>query len=293
MATVSMIHSEPVPDGARHAAEFFSEHGWYLAPAVLNSQAINDARRAVEEHWAGHRDHPLEGARKGFVDWMPGDGEGTRNNEYFSLQNERVRSLAWSKDIGRIACEAAGIDSVRLFDDQMVVKPGMQTVAAVGWHVDGDYWGTCSSPNMLTAWIPLHDCPAEMGPLVVLDGSHRWSHLIDRSALSFHQRDMSALERYLTAQGYPFHPVTLDMKRGQFSLHHGRTIHGSFPNRGANPRMALAVHMQDGANRYRPSFGPDGRPIHLYNDSICRKTVDGLPDYTDESVFPCLWSRVS
>jgi hypothetical protein len=36
------------------------------------------------------------------------------------------------------------------------------------WHVDGDYWGTCSSEELLTGWIPFHDCPEELGPLAVI-----------------------------------------------------------------------------------------------------------------------------
>jgi ectoine hydroxylase-related dioxygenase (phytanoyl-CoA dioxygenase family) len=79
------------------------------------------------------------------------------------------------------------------------------------------------------------------------------------------------------------------MERGQISFHHSRTIHGSFPNRGNQPRVALALHMQDGANRYQPSLRSDGRPVRLFNDSICRQDSHGLPDYSDDDVFPVLW----
>ncbi len=30
--------------------------------------------------------------------------------------------------------------------------------------------------------------------------------------------------------------------------------------------------------------------VQLYNDRICRKDAHGNPDYTDDSVFPVLWS---
>ena len=279
-----------VPHGLEGAAEFYREHGWFVAPKVFSDELLDEAWRGLQEHWSGHRDEMLPGAGNGFADWMPGDGDGTRNNEYLSLQNARVRKLAWSPVIGQIACEVAGVNSIRLFDDQIVFKPGEQASSTVGWHVDGDYWGTCSSQQMLTAWIPLHDCTEELGPLVVLDGSHRWSHLIDRSALSFHQRDMGALERFVTSLGYQFKPVAMEMKKGQFSLHHCRAIHGSFPNRAQSPRIALAVHMQDGENEYRSAFRPDGRPISLFNDSICGKTASGSPDYRDGRVFPELWT---
>jgi ectoine hydroxylase-related dioxygenase (phytanoyl-CoA dioxygenase family) len=268
---------------------FYREHGWVITETVLENEEMEAALAGLEQHWAGHRDRTLPGARKQFADWMPGDGAGTRNNEYISLQNRLVSRLAWSPTIGAIAADAAGSEEIRLFDDQFVYKPGGQKNAVVGWHVDGDYWGTCSSQNMLTAWVPLHDCPEEMGPLVVLDGSHLWSHRIDRSVLSFHSPDMDALQRYVEGNGFEFKPVTITLKRGQFSLHHCRTIHGSYPNRSDRPRIALAVHMQDGANRYQAAVRPDGRPVSLYNDCICARTADGVPDYSDPSVFPALW----
>jgi hypothetical protein len=283
------LAKEATYESGSTAAEFYEQHGWFLAPPVLDDILLEQVRLGLEAHWSGHRDWALPGARTQFADWMPGDGDGTRNNEYLSLQNAVVRKLAWAAEVGRVACEVAGLSSVRLFDDQTVFKPAGQTAATVGWHVDGDYWQTCSSRQMLTAWIPLHDCPEEMGPLVVLDGSHLWSHLIDRSALSFHQRDMKELEGYVTSLGFEFKPVIMAMRRGQFSLHHCRVIHGSYPNRSAMPRIALAVHMQDGGNRYCPAFRKDGRPIQLFNDTICRRGEDGIPDYSDSDVFPELW----
>ncbi len=278
-----------VPTLSPAEVAFYREHGWLRTSTVLDPALLDEAQAAIEEHWHGHRDWSLEGARKHFADWMPGDGNGTRNNQYISLQNRRIRQLSWSPTVGRIAAAAAETGSVRLFNDQVVSKPGGQSGAGVGWHVDGDYWGSCTSQSMLTAWIPLHDCPEELGPLVVVDGSHRWSHLLDRSAFSFHSEDMSTLARHVEALGYEFRPVVIEMERGQFSLHHCRTLHGSYPNRSTRPRLATAVHLQDEANRYRPGRRPDGSPVTLFDDRICRRTAEGLPDFTDESVFPTLW----
>ena len=271
-------------------AAFYQEHGWVTTPTVLDNALIDEALAGLDQHWTGHRDRVLPGAGKHFADWMPGDGEGTRNNEYLSLQNRKVSRLAWSPTVGAIAAAAADTSEIRLFDDQIVNKPGGQTSAVVGWHVDGDYWGTCSSKNMLTAWIPLHDCPEETGPLVVLDGSHRWSHKVDRSILSFHSTDMDLLLRHVEGLGLEFKPVTISLQRGQFSLHHCLAIHGSYANRSDRSRVALAVHLQDGANQYQPATKPDGRPVQLYNDMICAKNAAGEPNYSDASVFPTLWN---
>lgn len=85
-----------------------------MARDVLDHGALDDAMLGLEQHWAGHRDHALPGAGKHCADWMPGDGDGTRNNEYISLQNNLVSRLAWSPAIGEIAACAAGSSVVRL-----------------------------------------------------------------------------------------------------------------------------------------------------------------------------------
>jgi hypothetical protein len=268
---------------------FYEEHGWIISPIQLDPALLTEAMVGLEQHWSGHRDHTIPDAGNAFSDWMPGMPEGTRNNEYLSLQNNRVRNLALAPEIGQVAAALTRSRAVRLFDDQMVYKPAGVSSAAVGWHVDGDYWQTCTSNNMLTAWIPLHDCPLEMGPLAVLDGSHKWSHLIDRSKLSFHSADFALLQSFVEDAGFEFKVVELAMQKGQFSFHHCRTLHCSRPNDGQRPRIALASHLQDDANRYRPATRPDGRRIELYNDRICRKAIDGDPDYSDPNVFPELW----
>lgn len=146
---------------------FYAEHGWLITEPVVAAAAIDETLRGLDQHWSFHRDRVPPGAGEYFPDRMPGDGDGTRNSEYISLQNELVSRLAWSVVIGEIAAATCGTSSVRLFDDQIVYKPGGQSEAVVGWHVDGDDWGTCSSRQMLTAWMSLHDCPEELGPLVV------------------------------------------------------------------------------------------------------------------------------
>ncbi|MEO8099660.1 MAG: phytanoyl-CoA dioxygenase family protein [Acidobacteriota bacterium] len=289
--TIAVQELESIAKVRAEDISFYDRHGWIVSPQPLPHHLLDGALQGLEQHWAGHRDHVLPGDGTGFGDWMPGDSSATRNNEYLSLQNTQVRTLALSPVIGAVAGALTGSRAIRLFDDQMVYKPGGQQESVVGWHVDGDYWGTCSSQNMLTAWIPLHDCPEELGPLVVLDGSHRWSHLIERSKLSFHKRDMQALARLVNDLGFEFKPVVIELQRGQFSFHHSRTIHGSYPNRGSRPRIAFAAHLQDGDNAYKAAFRSDGRPIELFNDRICSRDIHGMPDYEDPNVFPVLWSR--
>jgi len=55
------------------------------------------------------------------------------------------------------------------------------------------------------------------------------------------------------------------------SFHHCRMIHGGDVNRGAWPRTSIALHLQDGKNRYRPFLNERREPWHITNDDLCRK----------------------
>ena len=263
---------------------FFQTHGWFVTPPIVPVALLDRAMAGLVDHWAGHRDWPLP-ATAGYSDWMPGSGPGTRNNEYLSLQNGDVRALAAFPPIGDYAAALLQDSFVRLFDDQMVCKPPAATASAVGWHVDSDYWATCAAHEMITAWIPLDDCPIELGPLVVVDGSHRGPRPAPPGTLSFHKQDMSHAD-FATPDAL----VPMALKRGQVSFHHGRAVHGSYPNNGQRPRVAFALHMQSSRNRYRTALRPDGTPVRLFNDCLCSRDANGLPDYSDDRVFPRLGS---
>ena len=83
----------------------------------------------------------------------------------------------------------------------------------------------------------------------------------------------------------------LTMQKGQVSFHHCRTIHGSDINRARTPRLSLAVHLQDGANRWRKFLNPHGVAWEIVSDRMAARLPDDTPDYTDPAVFPVLWSQ--
>ncbi|CAN5757647.1 hypothetical protein BH23CHL8_BH23CHL8_07680 [soil metagenome] len=88
----------------------------------------------------------------------------------------------------------------------------------VGWHSDRAYWMTCTSPDMLTAWIPLHDCPEEMGPVTYIDGSHRWP--ISESMRHFNTADLDALQQETMGAGVDGLKRVMAVEKGQMAFHH-------------------------------------------------------------------------
>jgi ectoine hydroxylase-related dioxygenase (phytanoyl-CoA dioxygenase family) len=269
---------------------FYEEHGWYISKKVIPDQVIEEAIAGSQRYYRGERDMQLP-VNGGYSDWKPGDGDTIRNNEYTALQSRQLRKLALHPVIGAIAARLARTKLIRLLDDQLIYKPptGIKGESVVGWHADKAYWSNSSSNSLLTAWVPFHDCDEAIGPLAVLDGSHKWPGSQDMRL--FRDQNLEEIEQRLSQEGRKVTKVVMTLKKGQISFHHCWTIHGSQPNHSKSTRLSMAVHLQDEANHYQPYRNAKGEQIHLTQDSWCRKLPNGDPDYSDPEVFPALWEE--
>jgi hypothetical protein len=266
---------------------FYEEHGWYISPKVIPDEIIDRAIEGSEKFYHGERDRTLP-VSNGYSNWQPEDGDIVRNNEFVSLQKKELRLLALQPIIGAIAAKLSRSNTIRLLDDQLVYKPPKSINSTVGWHCDRAYWATCSSDKLLTAWIPFHDCDEARGPLVVIDRSHKWPGL--EHFRFFNNPDLTDLENKLRQEGKEVKKVPITIEKGQLSFHNCWTIHGSYPNKSDRFRLALAVHLQDGNNHYRPYRNQQGKEIHMFDEQLCRKLPNGDPDFSDSTVFPIVWS---
>jgi ectoine hydroxylase-related dioxygenase (phytanoyl-CoA dioxygenase family) len=271
--------------------ESYREHGYYVSRAIVPEPMLDEALRGMERFYAGDRDAPFPGkpgaAEQG---WTPAHGDVLRKNDYASLQVRELEWLVRYPMIGAVAARLSGTPLVRLWHDQLLYKPidRPDRPANVGWHTDRQYWRSCTSDRMITAWVPFHDVDEATGPLTFLDGSHRQPTAT--SDLDFFNHDLEGPERRLRENGHAVLKRGVTLRVGQVSFHHCRTVHGSGPNRGAVPRRSIAIHMQTGDNRYRLAHTHDGRIVEHPNDRLCRR-VGSVPDYTDPSLFPVLWDE--
>jgi ectoine hydroxylase-related dioxygenase (phytanoyl-CoA dioxygenase family) len=96
-----------------------------------------------------------------------------------------------------------------------------------------DYIHIQGTPDVWTAWIPLGDCPSEMGGLTVLAGSHRQGILpVTRS--------LGAGSLKTDVSGADGQWVTSPFRIGDVIFFHSHTIHQGIPNRSGN-RIRLSV----------------------------------------------------
>lgn len=266
---------------------FYEEHGWWISGPVLDGDLLEEAWLGVQRFHEGHRDAELPPAAA-FSDWQPGDPGPVRVNMHVGHRSAALRRVVLQPVLGAIAARLARTDRVRLFEDELIHKDAVPSALSggTGWHTDYSYTSTCSSPNTLTAWVPLHDVDRRRGPLVMLDGSHRWP-ATDHLRL-FHEQDLSGVLDRFAAEGLEVVEAPILLQRGQVSFHHCSTVHGSYPNRSTLPRVAVAAHLQDAANEYREYWNGDRR-IHHVLDDVCGRLPDGRPDYSDPTIFPTVW----
>ncbi|WP_034263000.1 phytanoyl-CoA dioxygenase family protein [Actinospica robiniae] len=283
----------PTPEEVAH----YQEHGWYLSRRLFSDAELDELQEATEKYYGGQRDHELPVPPPHLASWQAADGPVQRHNDYVHYESDAVRAILTKPLVGAVAAALAGTGEIRVFQATLIYKPPNPEELSnlVPWHADRHYWQTCTSERMLTAFIPFHDCGEEMGTITMIDGSHRWQEPDggDDSTRHFAERDRGELEQILRetaeANGERITKVPMVIPRGHVSFHHCRVYHGSGPNRAADPRRAVSLHLQDGENRYRRFEKPNGSHVVYNHDVLVRRTPDAEPDYADPDFCPVIW----
>ena len=307
----SIPHSSPALTPQEF--EFFNQHGWYVSPLILKDEEITRLEEAAEVYYSGHRDRPLPMVPPNANYWRPENGEVLRLNDYVDIEMQVFSDLASHQTITKMAAELLAASKLRVFGTLLTLKPAGDESGMIDWHKDKTYWQTCTSSNLITAWVPFQDCDNDIGTLMVIDESRSWngtvSSLKPTSGMDTTEVVLPSGQRFETvplgqlkrasrfegivkdAGGRPIVVVPLNLKKGQVSFHHSLTYHGSGKNLSSIPRKACSIHYQEGGNRYRPHYSKPGER-HIYNtDHLCRRDEQGRPDYTDPAFFPEVYSR--
>jgi hypothetical protein len=112
-------------------------------------------------------------------------------------------------------------------------------------HPHQDYRFMGGDPECFTVWIPLHDCPLNVGPLRVVDGSHRLGY-IDHEDENLHVPEIPATANV----GGDW--VGGQINAGDVLIFHSLTVHAASPNLSNQLRISLDCRFQD----YRRCFNP-------------------------------------
>jgi ectoine hydroxylase-related dioxygenase (phytanoyl-CoA dioxygenase family) len=156
-----------------------------------------------------------------------------------------VSDFILAERFGRIAAELMGVDGVRMYHDQALIKePGGKPTP---WHQDQYYW-PLDTPHTITMWMPLVDVTTEMGSMSFAAGSHLENLLKDKPI----SEDSDAyFEELLGSKKYPV--KTYQLKAGDATFHSGSTIHSAHGNSSTRRREVITIiYYADGTRILEP-----------------------------------------
>lgn len=173
----------------------------------------------------------------------PADSAAARSNVFDQRMNlrrasARLQALVDEPGAGKVVAELEGVDRVRIYLDQALVKQPFG--APTQYHQDLPWW-PFESDHACTIWIALDASTVENGCLYFVPGSHRLD-LTYRSDLGPQLGAIFADNPQVDRA-----PVPRPLPAGGCSIHNARTIHGAGANMTSGLRRAMTVaYMPDG-----------------------------------------------
>ncbi|MDQ0381443.1 phytanoyl-CoA dioxygenase family protein [Amycolatopsis thermophila] len=240
-----MTFTDKAHAAAEHIVQDFRERGFTHVPGLLTADEVTRFRAAATETLAAHS--------------HTDDEFGTRITATTDAWEHHpvLRELALHPRIGSLAEQLAGMP-LRVWGGEVLRKnPGHS--APTGWHDDLTF-ALLDSRLIFNAWIALVDVPAERGCLTFLPGSHRRggpAHV----ELNEYKSDP---DNYLFTHWPELHwnpRVTIPLRAGDATFHHGRTAHCAGANTSTEDRLSFLVTFTDADATYRPLPGHD--PLDL------------------------------
>lgn len=269
--------------------ETYRDQGWLLTDLRVSSAWLDACREAAEALYACRYDQTHAWSRsRGVAGYgQPYDDRTQpRFDAYASHHNRVFAAVVRAPALGAYAAALAGARRIRLFRDLLISVPA-RSHHGTGLHIDKNYWLTCASDRLLSAWFSLDDCGVGDGCLAVVSGSHRWPRSSFMDKLAFDDREAHA--RRFPDHRVADHLVSVPHRRGQVSFHSCLLLHGAHPNAGDKARQSLAVVLQDETNVYeRPAGVSRARLSFNTNDHVGPRDDTGRPDYQSDDFYPLL-----
>ena len=148
--------------------ESYQQDGVVVVEGLLNADELNTWRTYVDEAVANRQDRKLANG-----DMKSGD---SYYDKVFTqrlnlwVDHEGMRSLMLDPRLGKMAAALAGVDGIRIWHDQALIKEPWANPTA--WHLGNPYW-SFSSRNAISIWVALDDATLHNGCLYFLPGSHK------------------------------------------------------------------------------------------------------------------------
>jgi ectoine hydroxylase-related dioxygenase (phytanoyl-CoA dioxygenase family) len=218
----------------------YQDDGFLTFPGLLSSEEVAELKAAVVDAVAslGKRKIAGEGADL---------GEGDEYYEKVFTQrlnlwrvSDTIKRYMLNPELGRMACSLAGVEGLRVWHDQALIKEPFGNPTA--WHLDDPFWSFYSH-EAISVWIALEDATPFNGCMYFIPGTHRMATF-----------DLTDIGQNLAGlfKMYPkmaeIDPVPAPMKAGDCSFHNGLVAHGAGANMTRGRRIAMTcAYMPEGS----------------------------------------------
>ena len=252
----------------RADVEAYQKNGFIQYESFFSAEEMRTLRAAIDDAIASNRDR-IVGAEKG----------GRVSEDYERVFNQMVnlwtdypaiKAFSFDKRMAESARRLSRSESVRIYHDHAMVKPGGQESRQTNWHQDLSYWAM-DPVGPLSAWIAVDDVTVENGCLHFCPGSHKFG---PQEGINL-RVDGDSIVSKMKDRGHDVaDPVAMEMEAGGVTFHNGCNFHHAGPNRTDQPRRAFAViYIPDyvvftgendaagGADEMEPG-GPWDHPLH-------------------------------
>ncbi|CAF0869651.1 unnamed protein product [Rotaria sp. Silwood1] len=270
----------------------YRENGYYVIPNLLSPSqlkqwrtiifsAIKDrAERKYKFPTVNEEDHTN-------IDFDYYDNVFTQSVNLWQTHDSVKQILLESGEvIGKIAAELEGIDCVRIWHDQALIKEPFANPTA--WHLDVPYW-SFTSLHAISVWIALDDATLENGCMYFMPGSHkvteRHYYVANNTfpEIKIGKNLSDIFNTYSELKQWP--TVAVPMKAGSASFHSGLLIHGAGANMTSERRAAMAIQMM-----------PDNMIFNGKQNILTKKQMNelriGVSVFNDDNLNPILYKNI-
>lgn len=258
---------------SREQIHTYRERGFLIIEDFLNSKELQLWQKYVKEAVANRDGFKLP-KRK----WKSGDSHYDHVFvQCFNLwqDHEGVRTLMFDTRLGKLATELAGVDGVRIWHDQALIKEPWANPTA--WHTDSPYW-SFSSPEAISIWVALDDMTPENGCLYFIPGTHktRGEKSIGTEA---NMGDLFTL--YPDWGSQDAEPAI--MKAGSCCFHNAHVAHAAGPNMTPKRRRAMTCNYMPVGSTF------NGNPGILSEEELAKREVGEVFD--DNDLHPLVYQK--
>lgn len=222
----------------------YRENGFVVQEDFLSPDELATWRRVIDAAVAGRGRAKLAKGNANLTEPPPDDSYYSRvfcQRVNLWVDNPEVGPLILDPEIGKMCCDLEGIDAIRCWHDQALIKEPWGNPTA--WHVDNPYW-SFHSPHAISIWIALDDATLQNGSLFFMPRSHREGDYERYVGIGQHYGAL--FDKYPEWKNRA--PVAAPMKAGSCSFHNGMTAHGAGANSTPGYRRAMTcAFMPDGA----------------------------------------------